>query len=86
MNQKIGVFLFFMSLVFTDLVMFTIYQLTQETASLNFLTSGVMHTGLLVVVWVTVGLTFLLLASLLLMSVITVWKWFKTVSGKHMSE
>lgn len=86
LNQKIGVFLFFMSLLFADLLMFTIYQLTQETASLNFLTGSVMHTGLLVVIWVTVGLTTVLLFSLLLMVITVMWEWYKKASGKHISE
>lgn len=85
-NQKIGVFLFFMSLLFVDLVMFTIYRLTQETATLTFLTGGVMKTGLLVVIWVTVGLTVLLLFSLVFMAISALWTMYQKISGKHISE
>jgi hypothetical protein len=82
LSQKLAVFMFFMSIVFLNLVMYTIYRLTQEDPNLSFLTSGIMSTGLLVVVWTTTILGFILMGSIFWMSIKTFYDVYKRLSGK----
>lgn len=69
-NQRVAIFLAFVSLAFTNLLFYTTYQIAQNSAS--YLTGGFLETGLLVMIWATN----LILVYILLATIWTVGKWF----------
>lgn len=63
---RVAVGFFFMSLVFVNLVMYTILLIAQNDATVSYLEGSVMNTGLAVVMWVTLGMAALLFISIFL--------------------
>lgn len=76
--QKFSVFLFFVSLVFVDLVMYSIYYIANNEG-LAYLSNGVIQTGLLVLTWTTVLLTFVLLLVILYMLIMAFKNYFQKI-------
>ena len=68
-NQKIAVFLAFVSLIFANITLFTVY--TVATTNASYLTTGPLTAALLIMIWTTN----LLLLYMLAAGVVGVIKW-----------
>lgn len=83
-NKKIGLLLAFMSLVFLNLVMFSVRAIAVNNAS--YLVDGILSTGLLVMIWLTIILMCFLGAGLMWTIIKTIKMLFDTAMGKRTRE
>lgn len=81
-NKRIAVILLFMSLVFLNLVMFTIFDISQNTTA-SYLESSVLTTGLQVLMWLTLILIVGYWFSIMFAMVRYTIKWMKSWQRKQ---
>lgn len=84
LTQSISVLLAFMGLVFMDLLMFAIFRISQETASINYLTDGILLTGLKAMIVVTSLLAFTLLMVIIFQLIFALRDYFKETISRRM--
>jgi hypothetical protein len=73
LSKKIGLVLGFMSLAFLNLVMYAIYKIA--SVNLSYLVDGVLHTGILILMWTTLSLVFILLLVVIWISIKSLYIW-----------
>lgn len=83
-SKKISVLLAFMSLIFLNLVMFSVQKIASANAS--YLVNSVLNTGLLAMIWLTIILIVVLGCVLGYMLIMTLKDFYSKASGARSKE
>lgn len=84
--QNISVLLAFVGLVFINLTVYAIFRIADQTQAINYLASGVMLTGLRVIIAITSLLTFTLLLSIIFGLIKMLKNSYKRLMGRRVEE